>query len=42
VPPATYPIDHTLDMCVSNDNAEPPTAAEPNDGDRGTEGNCAA
>jgi hypothetical protein len=45
VPPATYPVDHTLDMCVSNDNAEPPADAgerDDDDGDSGTEGKRAA
>jgi hypothetical protein len=45
VPPATYPIDHTLDMCVSNDTAESSAAAaEPKDDDNddGTEGKRAA
>lgn len=34
VPPATYPVDHTLDMVVPDDNAEPPGhTAEPDDDD---------
>jgi hypothetical protein len=36
VPPATYPVDHTLDRCVPDGNAEP------EDGDSGTAGERAA
>jgi hypothetical protein len=36
VPPATYPIDHTLEAVVPDDNAEP------EDGDNGTDGKRAA
>ena len=44
VPPATYPIDHTLEIVVPNDNAEHSGEADDGDGDgaNGTESKRAA
>ena len=45
VPPATYPVNHTLDMCVSDDNTESAIDVgepEADDSDGGTEGKRAA